>query len=680
MNRDLPEPSSLPYKMPPRAKFFHTAGESVWQGPGANTEQLGNGIQSAETPEPMQQVVPTPVLPPSRAWITPATRSTSTRSSLSTPPPLPSLPPRPLPSLPPRPLPSLPPRPLPSLPPPLPDQGFANQAESRDRTRVPGSFGFDKTRYFQAKKEDTFPMAVLRGIAEKQGQPQTDMQSEITGAASGAAIVGFGNIAGTLLKYVGNFIIQRSFGPGLFGLYSLGLSFVTLISSIFNLGLDDAMLRYIPVYRTKKQPGALRSLVVFCTALSGIAGLVGAVLMLIFTPQLVALRHTPQDASLLTLTFELMAPLIPLLCMQGIWFGGLQGFKAFKSRILSQRLVPAVSLIALLAIAVLFFPNLEGVITAMVLSTVFGTVLSLYYLFRLISKQGKQTSKSYEVREWLGFATPNFLTTITDTVMESTDTLLLAFFAISSVGLGQYAAAIKYSNFITIPLISLNTIFAPTIAELHSKGEMKKLEAMFKVVTRWTIILSLPIFCITTLFSASLLALSGKGFIAAWPLLIAFSVGSMFNAGTGCVGYMLLLTGHQKLSFMNSLAGIVVNVVLGVILTPRFGAMGTAISTGLAVIVLNLARLLQVRVLLKIQPYSWEMFKPLVAGLVSVAVSGVLFYLLTLVHIPLIVCLGIVPIFLALYFGLIVLFKIGPEDRIVVDKLRSKLLRGKKNK
>jgi len=32
------------------------------------------------------------------------------------------------------------------------------------------------------------------------------------------------------------------------------------------------------------------------------------------------------------------------------------------------------------------------------------------------------------------------------------------------------------------------------------------------------------------------------------------------------------------------------------------------------------------------------------------------------------------------YFGLIALFKVGPEDQIVVDKLRGKFLRGKKNK
>ena len=563
---------------------------------------------------------------------------------------------------------------------PLPALSDAERLARRNRAWQPGTSGFNDASMPPSayQMSDTFPMMVLRGIAQKQGADQPVMQSELSGAASGAAIVGLGNVSGTVFKYIGNFIIQRGFGPGIFGLYSLGLSLVTLVSSIFNLGLDDAMLRYIPIYRSKKNPSALRSLVIFCTALAGITGIFGAILLLIFAPQLVAFRHTPRDAPLLTTTFELMAPMIPLLCMQGIWFGGLQGFKAFKFRVLSQRLVPALALIVLLGLAYLFSHHIKAIILATVISTVIGTVLSLYYLFRLVSRLGKQKSKNYEVREWLGFATPNFLTTITDTVMESTDTLLLAFFAISSVGLGQYAAAIKYSNFIALPLVSLNTMFAPTIAELHSQGEFKKLEAMFKVVTRWTVILSLPIFGVCTIFAAPLLAVSGGGFVAAWPLLIAFSVGGLINAGTGCVGYMLLMTGHQKLSFINSVAGIIVNVVLGVILTPRYGAMGTAISTGLAVVAMNLTRLIQVRLILKIQPYNWNMLKPLTAGLIAALISGAGLYLLYSMHFTLIMCLGLVPLFLLIYVALIALFRLGPEDQIVVDRLRKKLLRGKK--
>ncbi len=149
---------------------------------------------------------------------------------------------------------------------------------------------------------------------------------------------------------------------------------------------------------------------------------------------------------------------------------------------------------------------------------------------------------------------------------------------------------------------------------------------------------------------------------------------------------MLLMTGHQKLSFLNSIVAVVVNIVLGIILTPRYGAMGVAISTGVAYAVINLMRLVQVRLLLKMHPYRWDAFKPLGAGLISAILTGGMIYLLYLSHLKLSIQLGhailaaqllLIPVFLAMYIGLIVLFKGSPEDEIVMNSIRKKLARGK---
>ncbi len=79
------------------------------------------------------------------------------------------------------------------------------------------------------------------------------------------------------------------------------------------------------------------------------------------------------------------------------------------------------------------------------------------------------------------------------------------------------------------------------------------------------------------------------------------------------------------------------------------------------------------------------MFKPLGAGLISAGVTGALLYLLSYAHLSLRLGhenisfqLFLVPVFLALYVGLIPLFKISAEDTIVIDALRKKIRRGKK--
>lgn len=547
-------------------------------------------------------------------------------------------------------------------------------------------------------KLSTIPMMVLKDISSREGKPQAAMKSEVSGVASAAGLVGFGSIVGSILKFGSTFLIQYGFGAGGYGLYTLSLSLINLITAVFNLGLDDAMVRYVAIYRGKKQFKSLQGLLLFCTMMAGLAGIIGALLLLFFTPPLVTLwlgfKHRQlENVEMLNRTITLlqvMAPVIPLMTMQVMWFAGLRGFKAFKWRVLSTSILQPIIQILLMLLVIRFFRDRDGITAVAVvlfISTLVSTILNMYFLFKQVVKVATPEPEQYEVREWLTFATLNFLTTIIDTVLDSIDTILLATFGVSDVALGQYGAAIRLSNFIALPLLSINNIFAPTIAELHSKGEMQKLESMFKIVTKWTIMFSLPIFLIIVLFSPYLLELPGASFASAWPLLIAFAFGGLVNAGTGAVGYMLLMTGYQRLSFLNSLVAVGVNIGFGIYLTPRYGAMGTAVSTGFAICAQNLMRLLQVRLLLKMHPYRWDMFKPVGAGVISSAVIGGLLLLLyvsriqtafTVRHAILSVQLLLIPVFLACYIGLIIVFKGSPEDEIVLNALRKKFLRGKK--
>jgi O-antigen/teichoic acid export membrane protein len=555
-------------------------------------------------------------------------------------------------------------------------------ASVRSQAWKPGSFGFEHDdAWSQFEKEDTFSMLVLKGVSNQQGQATPVMQSELSGAAGSAAIVGVGTIVGNMFKYGNNFMIQRGFGPGLYGLYTLSYAIVTLVSSIFNLGLDDAMVRYTSVYRGKKQPKLLRGLAIFCSALVGVAGMVGAMIVYFMLPSIVSVRHSVAIVPVLLI----MIPIIPFICMQVVWSAGLQGFKEFKWRVLTQRLLIPGVLLMLLIPVLIFFHDITSVAIALLLSIMICTIVSFYLYFRKLTSISQQRAREYDLREWTGFAIPNFLTSIVDTVLDSVDTVLLAIFAITNVAIGQYGAAIRIAIFVSMPLQSFNTMFSPTIAELYSKGENQKLSAMFKIVTKWALTFSLPIFWVAVLFAQPLLGISGSGFVPAWPLLIALAIGNLINVATGSVGYMLLMTGHQKITFLNSLVAIVFNIVLGVLLIPRYGAMGVAVATGVALSVVNLMRLLQVYYFLKMTPFRWDTLKPIGASLMSAVVTAGMIYWLSLtnfsIHLSRLnisIELALIPVFIALYIGLLAVFRISPEDQIVLDALRRKLKRGKK--
>ncbi|HZU69716.1 MAG TPA: oligosaccharide flippase family protein [Ktedonobacteraceae bacterium] len=532
------------------------------------------------------------------------------------------------------------------------------------------------------EKLATIPMMVLDGISKQQGTATPVMASEITGAASNASIVGLGNIAGYVFKYANNLLIQRGLHASFFGLYSLSMSVVTLVSSIFDLGMDNAMIRYMAIYRGKKQTHLLRTLTIFCTTLVSITGILGGLLVLFFATPLATLQNKPDIAPFL----QYMAPLVPLLCLQTVWLGGLQGLKEFKQRVLIQRFVIPLSTFLLMLIAILFFRNITGIVIVTFLGVLLTDVINLYFLFRAVSrltKAGMVENETYQAREWMGFAVPNFLTTIISTVLDSVDTLLLAFY-VPAAAIGQYAAGLKITGFISMPLSTINVIFTPTIAELYAKKEMQKLSAMFKIMTKWSVVLCLPIFGISVIFAAPLLEISGRDFVSGAGILIVLAIGDILTVAGGSGGYMLLMTGHQKVSVFNSLAVVILNVVLGIILTQHYGAFGTAISTSAALIAINAARVVEIQLLLKMHPYRLDMLKPLGAGLISGLFTAILLFLLDKViasnsflstQFP--IQLILVPVFLTAYVALLVLFKIDPEDRIIVDRLFKKVPFGK---
>ena len=362
--------------------------------------------------------------------------------------------------------------------------------------------------------------------------------------------------------------------------------------------------------------------------------------------------------------------------LQSVWFGSLQGLKLFKWRVLSERIVVPVTLLILVSFIFIFAPSLFTIASATIVSVALGTFAGSYWLYRSAFLLVRGRRPRFAIHEWVVFSIFNFLTSITEIILESIDTLLLVIYAVANSQVGQYNAAVKISDFIAMPLFSLGTMFTPTIAELHSKGEHVKLGIMYKVVNKWTITLSLPIFLIATLFSRTLLQLSGRSFVDAWPLLVISAIGSMVNAAAGSLGYMLVMTGHQKWSFANAVTSVTLNVVFGAMLIPHYGAMGTALGTMIALILVNIMRYIQVRFLLKVNPYTWDVLKPFGAGILGAAITGSL--LLLLQRMNLFVHLLLIPVCLGCYIGFLILFKVGPEDMVVIEALRKKIFRAKK--
>src|SRR5439155_21445680 len=96
--------------------------------------------------------------------------------------------------------------------------------------------------------------------------------------------------------------------------------------------------------------------------------------------------------------------------------------------------------------------------------------------------------------------------------------------------------------------------------------------------------------------------------------VVILSAAFMVDSLTGPVGHVLTLSGRSGLNFASSTAALVINIGLNVLLIPRWGMRGAALSWAVVIVALNVARVMQVRALFSIHPFSRSLFKPIVAA------------------------------------------------------------------
>lgn len=439
-------------------------------------------------------------------------------------------------------------------------------------------------------------------------------EKELSKAAGNAGIAGLGELINVALRYVTGVVMTRGLGAEGFGVYALALTVAQLTGALARTGLDYGVLRYVALYEARKDRIHRQGILFFATLVSSSLGLaLGIVLFLSAAFLSTRIFHGHDLASPL----KLFALSIPLVSVQAIWLGGLQGLQRIKDRVYIEKLIdPALRLGLVVAFLALGFGVL-GAVSAWIISTIVATLVALRYVTGagLLALPNSVETK-IEAKDWLLFSAPLFLMSILAFALTEVDTLMLGYLR-SAEEVGVYNVALKVAPLVAMPLLAFNMIFAPMISSIYGAGEANKLQALFKSVTKWTFSLSFVIFLIVSLFTEPILGIFGAEFKVAGLALRILACGYLIDAGVGAVGYMLMMTGHSQINLINTALMGTLNVALNYALIPRYGIIGASIGTGLTIAAINLLRLGEVYYFLGIHPFRLDFLKPLLAGLLA---------------------------------------------------------------
>jgi O-antigen/teichoic acid export membrane protein len=191
--------------------------------------------------------------------------------------------------------------------------------------------------------------------------------------------------------------------------------------------------------------------------------------------------------------------------------------------------------------------------------------------------------KAYDFRGWLAVSLPILMVEGFYLLLSYTDVLLLQQFR-SSEEVGVYFAVVKTLALVSFIHYAMSATTAHRFAEYHAAGDKARLSAYVAHAINWTFWPSLAATTLLLIFGKPLLWLFGPQFVAGYDIMFIAAIGLVVRSAIGPVERLLNMLGHQHACALAYASAFVMNVVLCIILIPRFGGHGAAAATSLALV------------------------------------------------------------------------------------------------
>jgi len=429
-----------------------------------------------------------------------------------------------------------------------------------------------------------------------------------------------GKVFGVFFGFVAQAIIANLLGADILGVFVLAWTVVQAVTLLATLGFENSFIRYISMYVSQDRPGEARSVFFLGTRLALLAAVAGALAVVVLRrPIAIGLFDEPRlESGLLWIALAI----IPF-TLARIFGGALRALKDVKRFVLGFDVSWRVARLVVFLVLYLLGLKLLGLVGGAIAASVVALIILWRFLrvgFPSLAGDEAVEGGSIPVRSITAYSIAMLADGAMAFAMQHSDRLVLGIF-LDSAHVGVYNIAALIASLTTFVLFSFNAIFSSVIADVYHRDRGDLLRSLFRSVTRWVIILTLPVYAWILAAGEATLSVFGSEFIVGYVPLVILATGQLVAAGTGSVGICLAMTGHQKYNVYNTLTMAILSIVLNMILVPRMGIAGAGFATGAAYVFVNIARLVEVRLLLGITPYDGRTLKVIATGAITIGAA-----------------------------------------------------------
>ncbi|MBI3589563.1 MAG: flippase [Candidatus Liptonbacteria bacterium] len=382
------------------------------------------------------------------------------------------------------------------------------------------------------------------------------------------------NLGGRLIKAGIIIYSARILGAAEWGLFSYVVSFAVLITIFTDLGIGPILTREA----SRTDDPVKKSQIISTAFFLKLALLAVGILVVIF----VAPHFT---------TIKEARPLFPIVALI-IVFDTLQNFGFSMTRALEKMELEATFyLLTNMAIVVFgfltlhFYPTVKFFAYAYAAGIGIGAFATLFYLRKYLGNLFSYFQKKL-IKPILGAAWPFAISGLLGVLMINTDILLIGYF-LAAEKVGIYSAADRPIQLLyLLPAILATSVF-PTFSRLANRDSEKMKRVLEKILSLASLI-SIPIALGGIVLGGDIIRIVfGSAYTQAVPSFRILVATLSINFTASILTNAIFAYNRQKDLIKFTALGGITNVILDLILIPRFGIVGSAWATLLAQVIGN---------------------------------------------------------------------------------------------
>jgi O-antigen/teichoic acid export membrane protein len=380
--------------------------------------------------------------------------------------------------------------------------------------------------------------------------------------------------------YLTQVLLARWMGRFEFGVYVYAWAWVGFLGMWAAGGIAPGAQRFIPEYRARGDAPGLRGFLLGSRWVSfgygTVVGLLLAATVLMFGTKIAPYYFVP---------LLIGAAVIPIFPVSSVQDTIARCFNWIELGLIPNYVIHPLIICA--AVATVHF--LSGGVTAVngLVAAALGmwtmTLIQTVLLRRRLKRAVAPGERRYELRYWMVTSLPIAFVDGFFLLLTYVDTLILQIF-VGPADIAVYYAATKTLAIVNFIYFAVSAACAHRFAQYYVAGEHDKLAQFLKDAVRWTFWPSLALGLTLLALGKPILALFGPGFSDGYPLMFILAVGLMARASVGPAERLLSMQDQQVASASIYAGAFATNLVLCLILIPRFGLTGAAASTATAIV------------------------------------------------------------------------------------------------